>query len=98
MVLSIWAMTAISLYIRIQVNILGRHLYIDTAQDLGGFQTVSVTTSLSFLSFRLCLLYFMMVMRTKKSATIVSLTLIVVRVQCTPTTIQPVVSLLFCHA
>ncbi|CAH1454665.1 unnamed protein product [Lactuca virosa] len=38
MVLSIWAMTAISLYIRIQVNILGRHLYIDTAQDLGGFQ------------------------------------------------------------
>lgn len=38
MVLSIWAMTAISLYIRIQVNILGRHLYIDTAHDLGGFQ------------------------------------------------------------
>ncbi|KAI3815636.1 hypothetical protein L1987_15313 [Smallanthus sonchifolius] len=38
MVLSIWAMTAISLYIRIQVNILGRHLYIDTACDLGGFQ------------------------------------------------------------
>ncbi|XP_024990081.1 peroxisome biogenesis protein 3-2-like isoform X2 [Cynara cardunculus var. scolymus] len=38
MVLSIWAMTAISLYIRIQVNILGRHLYIDTARDLGGFQ------------------------------------------------------------
>nr|XP_043606574.1 peroxisome biogenesis protein 3-2 isoform X2 [Erigeron canadensis] len=37
MVLSIWAMTAISLYIRIQVNILGRHLYIDTARDLGGF-------------------------------------------------------------
>ncbi|KAI3712457.1 hypothetical protein L1987_71014 [Smallanthus sonchifolius] len=38
MVLSIWAMTAISLYIRIQVNILGRHLYIDTARDLGSFQ------------------------------------------------------------
>ncbi|KAL8188609.1 hypothetical protein R6Q57_029897 [Mikania cordata] len=37
MVLSIWAMTAVSLYIRIQVNILGRHLYIDTARDLGGF-------------------------------------------------------------
>ncbi|KAK1407684.1 hypothetical protein QVD17_39306 [Tagetes erecta] len=34
MVLSIWAMTTISLYIRIQVNILGRHLYIDTARDL----------------------------------------------------------------
>ncbi|KAM0041834.1 putative peroxin-3 [Helianthus debilis subsp. tardiflorus] len=38
LVLSIWAMTAVSLYIRIQVNILGRHLYIDTARDLGGFQ------------------------------------------------------------
>ncbi|KAI7726089.1 hypothetical protein M8C21_024702, partial [Ambrosia artemisiifolia] len=35
MVLSIWAMTAVSLYIRIQVNILGRHLYIDTARHLG---------------------------------------------------------------
>ncbi|KAI3735599.1 hypothetical protein L6452_15106 [Arctium lappa] len=42
MVLSIWAMTAISLYIRIQVNILGRHLYIDTARDLGGFQPEDV--------------------------------------------------------
>ncbi|XP_043693922.1 peroxisome biogenesis protein 3-1-like [Telopea speciosissima] len=34
MVLSLWAMTLLSLYIRIQVNILGRHLYIDTARDL----------------------------------------------------------------
>lgn len=34
MVLSIWAMTMLSLYIRVQVNILGRHLYIDTARDL----------------------------------------------------------------
>ncbi|KAK9059610.1 hypothetical protein SSX86_020314 [Deinandra increscens subsp. villosa] len=42
MVLSIWAMTVISLYIRIQVNILGRHLYIDTARDLGGFQPEGV--------------------------------------------------------
>ncbi|KAI7985266.1 Peroxisome biogenesis protein 3-2 [Camellia lanceoleosa] len=35
MVLSLWAMTMLSLYIRVQVNILGRHLYIDTARDLG---------------------------------------------------------------
>lgn len=34
-VLSIWSMTALSLYIRVQVNILGRHLYIDTARGLG---------------------------------------------------------------
>ncbi|RVX18076.1 Peroxisome biogenesis protein 3-2 [Vitis vinifera] len=32
MVLSLWAMTMLSLYIRVQVNILGRHLYIDTAR------------------------------------------------------------------
>lgn len=36
MVLSIWTMTMLSLYIRVQVNILGRHLYIDTARALGG--------------------------------------------------------------
>ncbi|CAB4281364.1 unnamed protein product [Prunus armeniaca] len=35
MVLSLWAMTILSLYIRVQVNILGRHLYIDTARGLG---------------------------------------------------------------
>ncbi|MCL7032495.1 hypothetical protein MKW94_002397 [Papaver nudicaule] len=35
MVLSLWAMTLLSLYIRVQVNILGRHLYIDTARKLG---------------------------------------------------------------
>ncbi|KAJ9162487.1 hypothetical protein P3X46_022254 [Hevea brasiliensis] len=32
---SLWAMTMLSLYIRTQVNILGRHLYIDTARGLG---------------------------------------------------------------
>ncbi|XVE63995.1 hypothetical protein DITRI_Ditri07aG0065300 [Diplodiscus trichospermus] len=32
---SIWAVTMLSLYIRVQVNILGRHLYIDTARGLG---------------------------------------------------------------
>ncbi|KAK2991736.1 hypothetical protein RJ640_007440 [Escallonia rubra] len=35
MVLSMWAMTMLSLYIRVQVNILGRHLYIETARDIG---------------------------------------------------------------
>ncbi|KAL1564057.1 peroxisome biogenesis protein 3-1-like [Salvia divinorum] len=35
MVSSIWALTMLSLYIRVQVNILGRHLYIDTARGLG---------------------------------------------------------------
>ncbi|KAL6181458.1 hypothetical protein ACLB2K_048113 [Fragaria x ananassa] len=35
MVLSLWAMTMLSLYIRVQVNILGRHLYIDTARGFG---------------------------------------------------------------
>ncbi|XP_022725616.1 peroxisome biogenesis protein 3-1-like isoform X2 [Durio zibethinus] len=34
-VVSIWAVTMLSLYIRVQVNILGRHLYIDTAHGLG---------------------------------------------------------------
>lgn len=34
MVLSLWTMTILSLYIRVQVNILGRHLYIDTARHL----------------------------------------------------------------
>ncbi|PIN22508.1 Peroxisomal assembly protein PEX3 [Handroanthus impetiginosus] len=35
MVSSLWAMTMLSLYVRVQVNILGRHLYIDTARGLG---------------------------------------------------------------
>ncbi|KAM3265116.1 hypothetical protein P3L10_002110 [Capsicum annuum] len=34
MVLSLWATTILILYIRVQVNILGRHLYIDTARGL----------------------------------------------------------------
>ncbi|XP_052180099.1 peroxisome biogenesis protein 3-2 [Diospyros lotus] len=34
-VLSLWAMTMVNLYVRVQVNILGRHLYIDTARALG---------------------------------------------------------------
>ncbi|KZV46518.1 peroxisome biogenesis protein 3-2 [Dorcoceras hygrometricum] len=35
MVLTLWSMTVLSLYIKVQVNILGRHLYIDTARALG---------------------------------------------------------------
>lgn len=35
LVVSLWAVTMLSLYIRVQVNILGRHLYIDTARGLG---------------------------------------------------------------
>ncbi|CAH9096139.1 unnamed protein product [Cuscuta europaea] len=35
MVLSLWSMTTLNLYIRVQVNILGRHLYIDTARGFG---------------------------------------------------------------
>lgn len=31
--MALWAMTILSLYIRVQVNILGRHLYLDTARD-----------------------------------------------------------------
>ncbi|KAE9613859.1 hypothetical protein Lal_00016321 [Lupinus albus] len=33
--LSVWVTTMISLYTKVQVNILGRHLYIDTARSLG---------------------------------------------------------------
>ncbi|OMO57877.1 peroxisome biogenesis protein 3-2 [Corchorus capsularis] len=40
MVVSIWAVTILSLYIRVQVNILGRHLYIDTARGLGSSQSL----------------------------------------------------------
>ncbi|XP_073281917.1 peroxisome biogenesis protein 3-2-like isoform X2 [Primulina huaijiensis] len=35
MILTLWSMTMLSLYIKVQVNILGRHLYIDTARGLG---------------------------------------------------------------
>ncbi|CAL5407436.1 unnamed protein product [Camellia sinensis] len=49
MVLSLWAMTMLSLYIRVQVNILDRHLYIDTARDLGSSHLLaSATTDASY--------------------------------------------------
>ncbi|CAK7349629.1 unnamed protein product [Dovyalis caffra] len=35
MMVSLWAVTVLNLYIKVQVNILGRHLYIDTARGLG---------------------------------------------------------------
>ncbi|XP_073134495.1 peroxisome biogenesis protein 3-2 [Henckelia pumila] len=35
MILTLWSMTMLNLYIKVQVNILGRHLYIDTARGLG---------------------------------------------------------------
>ena len=51
MVLSLWAMTTLSLYIRVQVNILGRHLYIDTARGLGSSHLlVSFTASPPFIT------------------------------------------------
>ncbi|KAL6655803.1 hypothetical protein ACP70R_006629 [Stipagrostis hirtigluma subsp. patula] len=35
---SMWAMTLLSLYVRVQVTILGRHLYLDFARDTDGTQ------------------------------------------------------------
>lgn len=35
MVLSLWTMTILNLFVRVQVNILGRHLYIGTARGVG---------------------------------------------------------------
>ncbi|XP_061351543.1 peroxisome biogenesis protein 3-2-like, partial [Gastrolobium bilobum] len=40
MVLSLWATTMLGLYIKVQVNILGRHLYIDTARSLGSYNSM----------------------------------------------------------
>ncbi|XP_044466205.1 peroxisome biogenesis protein 3-2-like [Mangifera indica] len=39
MVVSLWSVTMLSLYIRVQVNILGRHLYIDTARGRGSSES-----------------------------------------------------------
>lgn len=43
MMLSVWAMTMLSLYIRVQVNILGRHLYIDIACGFGSSHLLEET-------------------------------------------------------
>lgn len=47
LVLSLWAMTMLSLYIRVQVNILGRQLYIDTARG-GGSSHLLVRVTIFF--------------------------------------------------
>lgn len=48
MTLSVWATTMLSLYTKVQVNILGRHLYIDTARSLG-ISDSGVRTTVFFL-------------------------------------------------
>jgi hypothetical protein len=53
MVVSLWAVTILSLYIKVQVNILGRHLYIDTARGLGS----SLLLVRSILSLFPCLIF-----------------------------------------
>ena len=57
MVLSLWAMTMLSLYIRVQVNILGRHLYIDTARGGSSHLFVRVTVFSLFISKNLSLVH-----------------------------------------
>lgn len=70
MVLSLWAMTILSLYIRVQVNILGRHLYIDTARGLGS--SLLIVRAIYFPTFSTCKLlitpfcmYFMVLFHTR---------------------------------
>ncbi|KAJ8773112.1 hypothetical protein K2173_028289 [Erythroxylum novogranatense] len=46
MVVSLWATTVLTLYIRVQVNVLGRHLYVDTARSL---ETSPVTEDLDLI-------------------------------------------------
>ncbi|TYI69363.1 hypothetical protein E1A91_D08G149900v1 [Gossypium mustelinum] len=48
MVVSIWAVTILSLYIRVQVNILGRYLYIDIARGLGSSYLLKFWITLTF--------------------------------------------------
>lgn len=44
---SLWAMTMLCLYVRVQVNILGRHLYVETARGLGSSQLLDKEDSLN---------------------------------------------------
>ncbi|CAM8916724.1 unnamed protein product [Rhodiola kirilowii] len=53
-VLSLWALTTLSLYVRVQVNILGRHLYIDTARGLGSFLPLVSFISINSVLFIVC--------------------------------------------
>ncbi|KAG6510763.1 hypothetical protein ZIOFF_028799 [Zingiber officinale] len=41
---SLWSMTLLCLYVRVQVNILGRQLYLDIARDFEDSQPLGVTT------------------------------------------------------
>ncbi|MCE0482250.1 peroxin [Datura stramonium] len=66
MVLSLWATTLLNLYIRVQVNILGRHLYIDTARGIGGSgQFVRTVTPFLVYDFIMGSLQFMMITVSK---------------------------------
>lgn len=47
MALSVWATVMLSLYTKVQVNILGRHLYIDTARSFGS-SNLMVRTAVFF--------------------------------------------------
>ncbi|XP_062199776.1 peroxisome biogenesis protein 3-1-like [Phragmites australis] len=44
---SMWAMTLLSLYVRVQVTILGRHLYLDFARGADGAQLLAESDTLS---------------------------------------------------
>lgn len=45
-----WAMTLLSLYVRVQVTILGRHLYLDFARGTDGAQLQVNLRSILFAS------------------------------------------------
>lgn len=50
MALSVWATVMLSLYTKVQVNILGRHLYIDTARSFeSSYLMVRTGTHVFFL-------------------------------------------------
>ncbi|KAF9667554.1 hypothetical protein SADUNF_Sadunf15G0035200 [Salix dunnii] len=56
MLVSLWAVTMLTLYIKVQVNILGRHLYIDTARGLGSSLLLLLTDpESSFGDLQICM-------------------------------------------
>ncbi|GAB2298271.1 hypothetical protein Dimus_032341 [Dionaea muscipula] len=55
MVLSLWVMTMLTLYIRVQVNILGRHIYINTGRGVQNSHWLVRVTLLYLTFFSLCL-------------------------------------------
>eukprot|EP01018_Ginkgo_biloba_P032134 Gb_37523 [translate_table: standard] len=44
---ALWAVTLLNLYVRAQLNILGRHLYIDTARSFGNLEPMEQFSTLS---------------------------------------------------